>query len=267
MNMKKVWLVLCLIVLVTGCQSRIDLPALSRGSALSPQTLATEPYPLQALLPQAGHYPHLRVYIEGDGHAWATRSQPSSDPTPMHSLMTDLALRDVQPSVYLARPCQFIKGAHCDTGVWTAGRFSASVMASMNAALDQVKARYGVDTFELVGHSGGAAIALVLAATRSDVMQVQTLAGNLDPEFWTRLQSLAPLQNPVLPLTYRDSLSGIAQRHFVGLEDPVVPPSVAQSYVDALQGRCVEVIRVHANHLSGFEERWARYANVPVRCP
>lgn len=261
-----VWPLLCLMLLLGGCQSRVDPTRSSQGSALTAQTLATTPYPLQALLPAAGRYPLLRVYVEGDGHAWATRSQPSTDPTPVHSLMIDLALGDSRPSVYLARPCQFIKAPGCSTDLWTSRRFSAPVTTAMNMALDQLKARYGVAQFELVGHSGGAVIALVLAATRGDVGQVQTLAGNLDPEFWTRLQSLSPLQDSMLPLSYRAQLRQIPQRHFVGLEDTVVPPSVAQSYVAALQGQCVQVVSVQASHGSGFEDSWKRNANAPVRC-
>jgi hypothetical protein len=259
-------LALCALLVVGGCQSRIDLAQVSHDSALTPQTVASAPYPLQGLLPVTGHYPHLRVYIEGDGHAWATRSQPSTDPTPVSSVMIALAVRDSQPSVYLARPCQFVLTAGCGIDVWTGGRFNASVLTSMSGALDELKRRYAVEHFELVGYSGGAAIALVLAGTRNDVTQVSTLAGNLDPEFWTRLQSLAPLQHPVLPLTYRAALRTIPQRHFVGLEDKVVPPAVADAYVAALKGRCVEVIKVHADHAGGFEESWARYANVPIRC-
>ena len=239
---------------------------LSRDSALRPQTLATAPYPLQALLPTNGQYAQLRVYIEGDGHAWATRSQPSTDPTPLLSPMITLALRDTGPAAYLARPCQFLMAANCNVKVWTAQRFSAPVLAAMSAGLDELKHRYGVEHFELVGYSGGATIALVLAATRHDVEQVQTLAGNLDPELWTRLQGLAPLQSPLLPLAYRDSLRAIAQRHFMGLEDEVVPPAVARSYVSVLKGRCLEVVSIHAEHSGGFEDSWARYANVPVRC-
>jgi pimeloyl-ACP methyl ester carboxylesterase len=266
LNSVTVWLMAGLLLALAGCQSRVDLQSASSGSALMPQTLATAPWPVQALLPAAGHYPDLRVYIEGDGHAWATRSQPSTDPTPMHSLMIDLAVKDRHPAAYLARPCQFVMAANCEAGLWTARRFSPQVLAAMNMALDQLKRRLGVERFELVGHSGGGAIALVLAATRHDVVQVQTLAGNLDPDFWSRVQGLDPLQDAQLPLAWRTSLRIIAQRHFVGLEDPVVPPSVARSYVTALGGQCVEVLAIHADHARGYENSWAQNADRPVRC-
>lgn len=244
----------------------MDLEALGRESRLTPQLLPTAPYALQALLPVQGRYPELRVYIEGDGHAWATHSQPSTDPTPMHSPIITRALRSAHPAAYLARPCQFVMDARCNVKVWTAGRFSAAVLNAMSAGLDDIKRRYSVERFELVGYSGGATIALVLAATRQDVGQVQTVAGNLDPEFWTLIQRLEPLERPLLPLAWRETLSAIPQRHFVGLQDRVMPPAVAQSYVSQLRGRCVEVITADADHSAGFEDDWARYADVPVPC-
>lgn len=244
----------------------MDLATLSRNSSLTPQTLTTAPYALQALLPVEGHYPRMRVYIEGDGHAWASRSQPSTDPTPLQSPMINLALLDAHPVAYLARPCQFVIDVHCSVEAWTAGRFGTAVLKAMNAGLDEIKRRYTVGRFELVGYSGGAAIALVLAATRQDVEQVQTLAGNVDPQFWTDLQGLEPLESPLLPLSWREPLSAIPQRHFVGLEDRVVPPAVVQSYVSKLKGRCVEVVTSNDSHSTGFEGGWTRYADLPIPC-
>jgi len=36
----------------------------------------------------------LRVYIEGDGHAWENRNTPSTDPTPLNPISFQLALAD-----------------------------------------------------------------------------------------------------------------------------------------------------------------------------
>lgn len=256
---------LCVLVLA-GCVGRVDLDQASAGSALVPGTLATRPYPLAALLPPARSYSRLRVYIEGDGHAWATRSQPSTDPTPAASLMVPLALADSQPSAYLARPCQYVQAPGCVAALWTDQRFDQAQMQLMNAALDRLEQRYNVRSFELIGHSGGAAVALVLAGMRDDVVQVQTLAGNLDPAYWATLQHLSPLPNAVTPLMYRQRLQGIAQRHFLGDQDTVVPPAVAAHYLQALQGGCVEVVHVAANHAQGYDTAWQAHANQPIHC-
>jgi len=251
---------------LTGCVARVNLQHASAGSALVPHTLNTAPYPLATLLPPARSYSRLRVYIEGDGHAWATRSQPSTDPTPAVSLMVQLAVADPLPSAYLARPCQYLTGPHCTAAVWTDQRFDAPQMQVMNAALDRLKQRFGVHTFELIGHSGGAAVALVLAGMRDDVVQVQTLAGNLDPAYWASLQHLSPLPGAVSPLTYRQRLQGIPQRHFVGEQDRTVPPQVAQHYVQALQGQCVEVVNVAGGHVDGFEAAWRQFGGQGIGC-
>ena len=249
-----------------GCVSRVDLHEVARGSSLEPQVLTTTPYPLQALLPVGTTYPHLRVYIEGDGHAWATRTQPSTDPTPAMSLTARLAVEDTRPAAYLARPCQFISGPNCTQEVWTSGRFDASVISAMGAGLDTLKQRYGVERFELVGYSGGGAVALVLAATRSDVEQVQTLAGNLDPLYWAQMLNLSPLKKPVTPLHYRDALRHIAQRHFIGQDDEVVPPAVTQAYAAQLLGDCLQIVSAKATHSVGLEQLWSAYSNGPIAC-
>ncbi|WP_397451812.1 alpha/beta hydrolase [Pseudomonas sp. NA-150] len=265
--MFKQWIVAGLVVMgLGGCASRVDLREVVHGSALTPTVLATTPYALQALLPGAGVHRHLRVYIEGDGHAWATRTQPSTDPTPAISLTARLAANDQQPSAYLARPCQFVSGPNCTQELWTEGRFDRTVMSAMNAGLDFLKQRYGVEQFELVGYSGGAAVALVLAATRSDVKQVQTLAGNLDPLLWTQMLGLSPLKNPVTPLQFHDALRHITQRHFIGLDDQVVPPAIAHAYAEQLQGDCLQMVSAKATHSVGFEQLWAEYSDKPVVC-
>jgi hypothetical protein len=50
----------------------------------------------------------LDLYIEGDGFAWLSRSEPSLDPTPRAATGLALAAVDSASNVaYLARPCQF----------------------------------------------------------------------------------------------------------------------------------------------------------------
>lgn len=255
----------CIFAFLAACQSPLKLDTYPTGR-LRPATLPTAPFSLQALVPPEGAYPRLRVYIEGDGHAWATASQPSTDPTPYTSLMVELAAQDPTPAVYLARPCQFILGPACTVDVWTRSRFDSPQIQAMDAALSLLKRRYGVEHFELVGHSGGGAVALVLAGKREDVGQVQTLAGNLDPALWVQLYHLTPLAQPMLPLDYKGRLSSLPQRHFVGLNDPVMPAAIAQAYGAALKGTCVEVVSVAADHAQGYQAQWGRLANQPIGC-
>lgn len=253
-----------------GCQSpQQRLGELAGQYDQRLQTLDSTPFPL--LLGAPAHVPaaeHLRVYLEGDGHAWATRSQPSLDPSPRDLLVARLAFSDPTPSLYLARPCQFVTAPGCTNSLWTSRRFGSEVLSSLDGALDLIKARYGNQTFELVGYSGGAALALLLAARRDDVVSVQTLAGNLSPRYWVQLLHLSPLEGSLEPLDYRERLRSITQRHLAGDGDGVVPGAVLHHYLGGLgETRCVQVVQLpQVSHHAGWEQAWAHWQSRPVQC-
>ena len=233
------------------------------------QTLDSKPFPL--LLAAPAHVPaaaRLRVYLEGDGHAWATPSQPSLDPTPRDLLVARLAFSDPTPSLYLARPCQFVRAPGCTTRLWTNQRFGAEVLGSLDQGLDLIKARYGNHDFELIGYSGGAALALLLAARRDDVASVQTLAGNLSSRYWVQVKHLSPLDGSLEPLDDRQRLAQIPQRHLTGAADTLVPVAVMQHYLDGLgAARCVETASLPGvTHHAGWERAWAQWRQSPLKC-
>jgi len=251
--------------LLSGCASKVELSSYATGN-LQPAVLPAINFPIQSMIPAAGSYKHMRVYIEGDGHAWATSSRPSTDPTPHTSIMLRFAAEDWNPAAYLARPCQFVTSKACNTDVWTHSRFDRPEIDSMNSALSLLKSRFEVESFELVGHSGGGEVALVLAGMRSDVDQVQTIAGNIDPIFWSNLHQLTPLKAPITPLQYKDRLQEIPQRHIVGMRDQVVPPSVAAAFSAQLEGKCLEIVAVDASHSDGYATIWRRFSSTSLLC-
>ncbi len=206
----------------------------------------------------------LRVYIEGDGKAWATRTQPSTDPSPRNLLMANLALADSMPSVYLARPCQFHKSDGCGVAVWTDQRFSAAVIQSFNEAVDKLKARHGANTLQLIGYSGGGYVAMVLAGERDDVQSVQTLAGNLDPAEWIRYHRLSPLSG-LRDYKQLPRLQSLPQHHFVGSADEIVPPALVESFVRKYGLRCAAVTNIQATHESGWAGMSKALAE-PAKC-
>lgn len=253
-----------------GCQSpQQRLGELAGQHDRGLKTLDTKPFPL--LLGAPAHVPvaaRMRVYLEGDGHAWATRSQPSLDPSPRDLLVARLAFGDPAPSLYLARPCQFVTAPGCTKSLWTSRRFSEEVLGSLDQALDLIKARYGNQTFELVGYSGGAALALLLAARRDDVASVQTLAGNLSPRYWVQVQHLSPLDGSLEPLDYRQRLAQVPQRHLTGAADTLVPTAVMQHYLDGLGAApCVETASLAGvTHHAGWEKAWALWRQSSLKC-
>jgi len=262
--------VLLACLLLVACQSpREALEALAGEHRRTVEVLATADFPLVISAPVGALRPGaLRVYLEGDGHAWATSSQPSLDPSPRRLLLAGLAMDDPLPSVYLARPCQFVSGERCAPALWTSERFSESVLLALEQALDQLKKRYGNQSFELVGYSGGGALALLLAGRRSDVLQVQTLAGNLSPAEWTRALQLTPLTGSLEPLHYRQYLARIAQRHLLGGDDRQVPGQVAAVYKGQLGvASCAQFVTLPGvGHEQGWAQAWQQWRGRPLGC-
>lgn len=230
-----VWMLLTL--LLSGCadlsvasrQQQAD--ELTRLANWQQQTQHTKLFLIHSYLPQVSPVDELTIYIEGDGLAWLNRHTPSSDPTPMTALALQLALADdVHISAYLARPCQFVRNELCETRYWTSARFSAEVISSMNEAVNQLKSQFSAKKVRLIGYSGGGAVAALIAARRDDVIQLITVAGNLDHKAWTDLQHISPLAESLNPADAWADLQHIPQLHFVGAIDKTVPYAVAAAY-------------------------------------
>lgn len=251
---------------ISGCATPVSIVEVASTSTLTPMIVGDGAFQIQSLQPKVGHFAKLRVYIEGDGRAWVTASQPSADPTPLNAMVVNLATADPAPIAYLARPCQFVGNINCRPAVWTDRRFSREVIDSMSSALDALKQLFAVEQFELVGYSGGAAVALILAGERDDVVQVQTIAGNLDPSAWVQAKGLSPLTGSLDPLDYRARLRSIPQRHFVGRADKVIAPSLVLGYARKVQAQCLEVVEVDATHQQGYASVWAASSYQPISC-
>lgn len=180
------------------------------------RTQRPSPASNRAASPEAVH-----VYIEGDGHAYVTPSQPARDPTPKNPVALSLMARDNAPALWLARPCQFIQPTGCTPALWTLARYGDTAIDSLtNAISREVPPGHPVI---LIGHSGGGTLAMLLATRLPSVTAVITIAGNLDVGRWTQhhrysalVQSLDPAREPLLPAT-------VTQIHWVGSEDTNIP--------------------------------------------
>lgn len=250
-----------------GCQSVTSVP-LHEGYQWQIATRAGLPVAM-VLPPSIANAERVRVYIEGDGRAWITASQPSLDPTPRRSFMLQLAQSDPAGAVYLGRPCQYQKNNTCKVPLWTSDRFGQAVLDSMHDALDSIKAELRASEFELIGYSGGGAVALLLAAQRADVVQIQTLAGNLSPAGWVERHKLTPLSGSLEPTDYAATLAAIPQRHFYGAKDRNIPPTSYQDYWQrlAVKPKCSQqVVIVSADHEEGWLEAWSQWRDRPLDC-
>lgn len=262
---------LLLATLAGGCQAPLArLQALADAHGRQVQILPGASFPLAVIGPaQTVGHDVLRVYLEGDGHAWSTPIQPSRDPSPRDLLVAGLALADPMANLYLARPCQFVRAEPCTPLVWTHRRYAPEVLESLDRALTDLKRIYGNRQFELIGYSGGGTLALLLASRRTDVVQVQTLAGNLSPRQWVKLKHLTPLEGSLEPLDYRQRLAGVPQRHLFGADDATLPPALFEHYRNEVGPTvCAEyVLLAGVSHAAGWAETWRAWRERSLECP
>lgn len=210
-----------------------------------------------AIAPQAT----LTVYLEGDGFAWRDGVTPSSDPTPRDPLALRLAFADpTGNAIYLARPCQYADAEHsgCALRYWTGDRFAPEVIDATSRALDALKARFGASQLVLVGYSGGGAVAALLASCRVDVDTLVTVAGNLDHRAWTAHHRVEPLLGSLNAADVANRLKSLPQTHFVGANDKVIPPVLAQRWPDGIIGPQGANLRIipDADHGCCWVDRW-----------
>ncbi|QBF26464.1 alpha/beta hydrolase [Pseudomonas tructae] len=253
--------------LLGACQSPYSaLQQLAQQHGRHLEIVPGQPFPLALLAPEQPANKRLRVYLEGDGHAWATPSQPSLDPSPRNLLVARLAINDPTPNAYLARPCQFVTAAGCTAALWTDRRFSQEVVTSLSQALDRLKQQFGNREFELVGYSGGAALAVLLAGQRDDVTQIQSIAGNLDPHLWVQRKGLSPLKGSLDPMAYKARIQSLPQRHLVGGGDAVIGAEIISSFRGTAASRpCNQLLILpDATHESGWEPVWATWSTRPI---
>jgi len=215
----------------------------------------------------------INIYIEGDGYAWVTRNRISHDPTPRQPVALQLASEDPAPNVvYLARPCQFTPqemNSACEETYWTGMRFSEEVIGAMNQAVDKFMKEAQSTEVHLIGYSGGATVAVLVAARRKDVKSIRTVAGNLDPAGLNEYHEVSP-QDPrsLDPLEVAVKLRDIPQYHFLGMGDQVVPALVTENFVrKTAPNACVHAVKVKGiDHKKGWVNAWPGLLALPLDC-
>lgn len=263
-----------LIFVTTGCamlDRNAHADALAAPAGLTRELITTDGFVLTAYARISRPDEPLDVYIEGDGLAWISRSEPSLDPTPREATGLALAAADPAPNVvYLARPCQFTPMAlnpRCGTPYWTGKRFAPEVVVSMNQAVSQFAARAPAQRVNLVGYSGGAALAVLIAARRDDIASIRTVAGNLDDEFINRLHQVSPMPESENPTDSANRIARIPQVHFSGAADTVVPPVVAQRFVQLTGKRCAQARTVpDMTHDGDWSRLWPTLLTMTQEC-
>lgn len=212
------------------------------------------------------------LYIEGDGDIYTSPAEWSIDPTPTNPVALHMASKDRADNViYLARPCQYtatLSGQECDGDIWGNERFSENVINSYGKALDEIAQRYDIRGFHLIGYSGGGAIAALIASRRSDILSLRTVSGVLDHKTQTDLLHKEPLDASLNPTEIAASLIRLPQYHFIGGQDPYVPPAVLHSYLQSSPpSHCLQTMLVQeAGYDTGWVDKWPELLELPVTC-
>lgn len=253
----KRYLLASLLVLLSACQS---LPPV--------QPLPLNPYGQASvvhsqfnhlLVQKLTHTQRLHVYIDGDGIPFPNRFQAAADPSPTFPVLLQWMQYDRTSSIYLGRPCYFthwlpeLTDPGCSARYWTDARYNEAVIASMTDALRQFLALHPARGVTLIGHSGGGAIATLMAARMPEVDQLVTVAGNLDTDAWTHYHHYNRLKASLNPAQITGPMPQ-HQLHFMGAKDDNIPPALTQSVAARLGSQAT--VLPDADHNCYWFKRW-----------
>jgi len=263
---------LLIIFLLTCCaptRHEITLKTVEIGSAqgLSAKIYPTKNFQIFTLQKITNRTQPLHVYIEGDGRAFINRNLVSSNPTPTSFFLINLIKEDAAKNIlYIARPCQYVDLAidkKCEEKFWTTARFSAQVIDS----IDEVLENFAEYKLELIGYSGGGAVAEYIAERRKNIISFRTIAGNLDHQKFTEIHHVSKLDQSLTNQNLQ-ALAAIPQIHFVGEKDKIIPRIVAESYVEKLPKKnCVKIVNVdEASHFKGWQGKWRDFLQMKIGC-
>ncbi|OPZ79455.1 MAG: hypothetical protein BWY78_00005 [Alphaproteobacteria bacterium ADurb.Bin438] len=192
-----------------------------------------------------------KIYIEGDGSAFDFHGRVTKNPTPRGHMFRDIAFKDGADNViYLARPCQYVKDKECNSSYWSNARFSKEVIESVSYA---IKSIVGSADVVLIGYSGGAQVAGLVAVLNHDikVVKIITIAGNLDWETWVKYHNLAFLDKSLSLKDFREDFLKIPQIHYVGDEDKVIPYIITKEFVN--DDEKIKLLK-GVSHQNGFDK-------------
>lgn len=254
---------------IGGCTQNpsITLHNLAEKEGLTRLTLKTNNHDIEAYTSgNTSNTEHLHIYLEGDGNPWFKGREPAINPTTRNPIALKLMLQDPQPSVYLNRPCYALlskegarknrisKDDRCPSKFWTSGRYSQEVVKAMNEALDTIKERTGAKDFSLIGYSGGGALAVLIASSRSDVKNLLSIAANLDHAKWTQHFGYLPLDSSLNPIDYFPMGNNIERWHLIAKKDKTIPASILISAATSDVGS-------HIKEYENFDHRccWGKY--------
>ncbi|MEC4750111.1 alpha/beta hydrolase [Methylomicrobium sp. Wu6] len=199
----------------------------------------------------------LHVYLDGDGSPWIHHQLIADNPTPRNPLVLRLISQDPSASLYLGRPCYHGFGTKppCTAELWTLRRYSKTVVDTMTAALRELRNALHPRKTVLIGFSGGAALAMLLAERMDGLSGIVTIAGNLDPDAWAERHHYSPLTGSENPAKHPPLSDKIFQLHLAGAKDTNIPPDLIRAAVQR-QPSATFIVLPDADHDCCWEKLW-----------
>ena len=108
----------------------------------------------------------------------------------------------------------------------------------------------------LLGHSGGGALALLIAEQLPKVQAVVTVAGNIDTEAWTQYHGYTPLYGSLNPAKRNPLPASIRQLHLVGARDTNIPPSLTRAWIENQPAASLREIPDNT-HMCCWQKDWS----------
>tara|TARA_B100000900_G_scaffold232880_1_gene197716 strand:- start:294 stop:1091 length:798 start_codon:yes stop_codon:yes gene_type:complete len=260
---------------LTSCNTQISQPLSSNNNlkrSFEVNYITGNEFEIYSAQTQMTKNPVLTVYLEGDGFAWKSRTKLSDDPTPKNPIALKLAIKANKPdTIYLARPCQYgakHAGKKCSNVYWSSHRFSDEIVEAVSSGITKLKKENKKKQIKLVGFSGGAAIAVLIAARRDDVSAVFTVAGNLNSKMIMEQHGVSPLVGSLEPLDFAFDIRNIPQIHFYGEKDKIISSDITKSFFKASGfSNCVQIIPVkNASHNKQWQNNWQKISNFEPKC-
>ena len=252
------WSIYVACLVLAGCASnasRIDDLAARHGMTRV-ETLGAGLRSLLYIRSERGGPPHTAtIFLEGDGMPWIAGRQPARDPTTARPVALELLFDTPGARAYVTRPCYHeLNDAACGPWLWTHGRYSEAVVASMAAVIDTAAQRLEAERIVLVGYSGGGVLAVLVAERLARVAAVITVAANLDVDAWARHHGYLPLEGSLDP-----ARSNVAhpwrEVHYAGGRDTVVPVRTTDHYFTRYP-RAARRILDNNDHVCCWIEQW-----------
>lgn len=256
----------------TVSQRTAKADEIALGYGFTKALVKTDTFLLTSYLKLQDKKQSTHIYIEGDGFAWVTKSQISLNPTPTKPMLLRLATLDPHPNVvYIARPCQYTllrEDPNCSSQYWSGKRFAPEVISSVNQAISKTIGNQDNKVIELIGYSGGGAVAILAAGQRHDVGSIRTIAGNLDHVAFSNYHHITPLSGSLNPIDVAANIATIPQYHFTGQRDTIIPVSIAEGFKNKSgDSKCISLLTVEGvSHERGWEIVWKDLLKRPLSC-